>query len=336
MSSAKIKILKSITFVLISYLLFVAIYLTIELTRPLNIKETIEFYIPKGSSFSTIGKILKEKGIISSELIFKITGRIMGIERKARAGYYLITPDMDLLDLLRKLLEGKIIEYTFTVIEGDSIFDIAEKLSKINPDYGEKLITLNNDRNFLKSLNIDSPSLEGYLFPATYTIPKGMEIEDIVTMMVKKFWSVFDQNLREKTQKLGLTINEVITLASIIEKEAKIEEEKPLISAVYHNRLRLGMPLQADPTAIYGVKRFKEGVKKKDLLNKTPYNTYIIKGLPPGPIASPSLSSIKAALNPAKVPYLYFVARGDGSHIFSETYSQHLASINEIRGSKID
>lgn len=336
MSSAKIKIFKSITFVLISYLLFVAIYLTIELTRPLNIKETTEFYIPKGSSFSTIGTILKEKGIISSELIFKITGRIMGIERKARAGYYLITPDMDLLDLLRKLLEGKIIEYTFTVIEGDSVFDIAEKLSKINPDYEEKLIALNNDRNFLKSLNIDSPSLEGYLFPATYTIPKGMEIEDIVTMMVKKFWSVFDQNLREKTQKLGWTINEVVTLASIIEKEAKIEEEKPLISAVYHNRLRIGMPLQADPTAIYGVKRFKEGVKKKDLLNKTPYNTYIIKGLPPGPIASPSLSSIKAALNPAKVPYLYFVARGDGSHIFSETYSQHLASINEIRGSKID
>lgn len=336
MSSAKIKILKPITFVLISYLIFIAIYLTIELTRPLNIKETTEFYIPKGSSFSTIGTILKEKGIINSELIFKITGRIMGIEKKARAGYYLITPDMDLLDLLRKLLEGKIIEYTFTVIEGDSVFDIAEKLSKINPEYGEKLLILNIDKNFIESLKIDSPSLEGYLFPATYTIPKGMDIEDIVTMMVKKFWSVFDQNLREKTQKLGWTINQVVTLASIIEKEAKIEEEKPLISAVYHNRLRLGMPLQADPTAIYGVKRFKEGVKKKDLLNKTPYNTYIIKGLPPGPIASPSLSSIKAALNPAKVNYLYFVARGDGSHIFSETYSQHLASINEIRGSKID
>lgn len=336
MSPLQKKILRSLAIVFTLYFIFIAVYLVIEITRPLNIRETTEFYIPKGVSFSTIGSILKEKGIIRSELVFKLVGKIMGIERKARAGYYIITADMNLLDLLRKLLEGRIVEYTFTVIEGDSIIEIAERLSKLNPEYGEKLLMLSKDKDFLKSFNIDAPSLEGYLFPATYTIPKGMDIEDVIAMMVRKFWSVFDHSLRDRAQKLGWTVNEVVTLASIIEKEAKIEYEKPLISAVYHNRLKLGMPLQADPTAIYGVKRFREGVKKKDLLNRTPYNTYIIRGLPPGPIASPSLSSIRAALYPAKVPYLYFVAKGDGSHVFSETYSQHLASIREIRGNKND
>lgn len=329
-------ILKSLLLILISYIIFLSLYITIELTKPLKVDDNTEVFIPKGSSFSTITSIFKERGIISDELLFKIAGRVLGIEKRARAGYYLITPDMDMLDLLKKLLEGRVLDYFFTVVEGDSIYEIAEKLSKLNPDYGVKLLILNEDKNFIKSLNLESPSLEGYLFPATYTIPKGIGIDEIVTMMVKKFWSVYDENLRNKTKDLGWTVNQVVTLASIIEKEAKFEEEKPLISAVYHNRLKIGMPLQADPTAIYGIKRFREGVRKKDLANKTKYNTYIIKGLPPGPIASPSLSSIKAALNPAKVPYLYFVARGDGSHEFSVSYDRHIAAINEIKGNKND
>ncbi|MCX7987886.1 MAG: endolytic transglycosylase MltG, partial [Thermodesulfovibrio sp.] len=257
-----------------------------------------------------------------------------GIEKRARAGYYLITKEMSLLEILEKLLRGKIIEYTLTIVEGDSLFEIADKLSKINPDFGSQLLELSDDKDLLKTLNIDAPSLEGYLFPATYNIPKGMDLKEIILMMVKKFWSVYDENLIEKTKKIGWTVNKVVTLASIIEKEAKIQEEKPLISAVYHNRLKIGMPLQADPTAIYGVKRFKEGVKKRDLSNKTPYNTYVIRGLPPGPIASPSLSSIKAALSPANVPYLYFVAKGDGSHEFSSTYDRHISAINQIRSNR--
>lgn len=327
---------KAFSLVLIIYFIFFSFYLTIELIKPIKIKEDIEVYIPKGVSFSEIASTFKEKGIIRNELIFKVIGRILGVERKARAGYYLINRDISLFELLKKLLDGKIIEYTLTVIEGDSIFEIAEKLSKINPSIGEEFLELTKNQNLLKTFNIHAPSLEGYLFPATYNIPKGMETKEIINMMVKKFWSVYDQSLLEKTKKIGWTINQVITLASIIEKEAKIEEEKPIISAVYHNRLRIGMPLQADPTAIYGIKRYKEGVTKKDLSNKSPYNTYIIKGLPPGPIASPSLSSINAALNPAKVPYLYFVAKGDGSHEFSSTYDRHLAAINEIRGNKFE
>jgi len=328
------KLWKAFLVVFLSYLAFLSLYVTIELTKPFKLKQDTEVFIPQGSSFSTIASILKGKNIIGDETIFKITGRLLGVEKKARAGYYLITKDMNLLELFKKLLEGRIIDYTITIVEGDSLFEIAEKLSKLNPDYGEKLFKLSKDKEFLKTLNIDSPSLEGYLYPATYSIPKGMDIEEIISIMVKKFWSIYDEKLQEKTKKMGWTVNQVVTLASIIEKEAKLEEEKPLISAVYHNRLKIGMPLQADPTAIYGIKRYKEGVTKKDLLNRTPYNTYIIKGLPPGPIASPSLSSINAALNPAKVPYLYFVAKGDGSHEFSANYNHHLSAINEIRGIK--
>ncbi len=318
------------------YFLFFTIYITIELTKPINISEDTEVYIPKGTSFSSIARIFKEKGIIRNETIFIIMGRIYGIEKKARAGYYLFTKEETLLDVIKKLLQGKITEYTITVVEGDSLYEIADKLSKINPDFKNQLFQLAYDKTFLSSLKINAPSLEGYLFPDTYNIPKGLELEEIVRVMVKRFWDVYDSKLMEKTKKIGWTVNEVITLASIIEKEAKVDEEKPLISAVYHNRLKLGMPLQADPTAIYGIKRYKDGVTKKDLKNRSPYNTYLIKGLPPGPIASPGLKSILAALNPAKASYLYFVSRGDGTHEFSSDYKTHISAINQIRGNRVD
>jgi len=327
---------KAVGIVFLIYFLFLTLYVTIELTKPINISEDTEVYIPKGASFSYIAKIFKEKGIIRNETVFIIIGRIYGIERKARAGYYLFKKEMTVLDVIKKLLEGKITEYTVTIIEGDSLYEIANKLGSINSDFKNQLFTLAYDRDFLNSLKIDAPSLEGYLFPDTYNIPKGLELEEIVKLMVKRFWEVYDSKLIEKTKKIGWTINKVVTLASIIEKEAKLDEEKPLISAVYHNRLKIGMPLQADPTAIYGIKRYKDGVTKKDLKNKSPYNTYLVKGLPPGPIASPGLKSILAALSPAKVSYLYFVSRGDGSHEFSVDYKTHVSVINQLKGNKID
>lgn len=330
------KLWKAVAIVFFAYFLFFALYITIELTKPINVSEDTEVYIPKGTSFSSIAKIFKEKGIIKNETIFILIGRIYGIEKKARAGYYLFTKEMTVLDVIKKLLQGKILEYTVTVVEGDSLYEIADKLSKINPDFKNQLFELAYDKAFLKSLKIDAPSLEGYLFPDTYNVPKGLELEEIVKLMVKRFWEVYDSKLIEKTKKMGWTVNQVVTLASIIEKEAKVDEEKPLISAVYHNRLKLGMPLQADPTAIYGIKRYKDGVTKKDLKNRSPYNTYVIKGLPPGPIASPGLKSIIAAVNPAKVSYLYFVSRGDGTHEFSNDYKTHVSAINQIRGNRVD
>lgn len=328
------KLWKALAVVFISYLLFIGLYLTIELTKPVNIHEETEIYIPKGASFSSIAKIFKKKGIIRNENFFILIGRIYGIDRKAKAGYYLFTKDMIMLDVIKRLLEGKILEYTITIVEGDSLYEIAEKLTKINPDFKNRLFELAYDKQFLESLKIKAPSLEGYLFPDTYNVSKGLELEEIIKLMVRRFWEVFDESLIEKTKKMGWTVNKVVTLSSIIEKEAKLDEEKPLISAVYHNRLKLGMPLQADPTAIYGVKRYKEGVTKKDLKNRTPYNTYIIKGLPAGPIACPGLKSILAAVSPAEAPYLYFVSRGDGTHEFSTDFKSHTSAIKKIRSNK--
>jgi len=183
------------------------------------------------------------------------------------------------------------------------------------------------DRKFLDSLDIDAPSLEGYLYPDTYRLPKGIEPEEIFTIMVQRMREKFDESLRRRAEELGMTENEVLTLASIIEKEAMYEREMPLISAVYHNRLKRGMKLQADPTVLYGVRDKDRRIRYIDLKRSTPYNTYVIEGLPPGPIASPSIESIRAALYPADVDFLFFVSKNDGTHYFSRTGQEHRRAV---------
>ncbi len=199
----------------------------------------------------------------------------------------------------------------------------------------EDFLDLSKDGDFLKSFNIAAPSFEGYLYPETYKIPKGMDPQEAVGMMINKMREKFSDKLRERAKEIGLSERDALTLASIVEKEAVTDEERPLISAVYHNRLKKGMLLQADPTSIYGVKSSREKITYNDLLRKTPYNTYVIKGLPPGPIASPGIKSITAALYPAKVPYLYFVSNNDGTHHFSVSAAEHLAAVKEYRQKKL-
>lgn len=191
-----------------------------------------------------------------------------------------------------------------------------------------------SDKDFLSSYNIDSPTSEGYLFPDTYKIPKGMDPEDALSMMINKMREKYSDRLKTRASELGLSENQVLTLASIIEKEAVTDEDRPLISAVYHNRLKKKMLLQADPTAIYGIKSSKEKITSDDLKRKTKYNTYMIKGLPPGPIASPGLKSITAALYPANVPYIYFVSNNDSTHHFSVTAAEHEAAVKRYREKK--
>jgi UPF0755 protein len=241
---------------------------------------------------------------------------------------------MSLLDLLKVLRKGQIIEYEITIVEGDSLREIAEKLSEKGIADKEKFQGLSSNRDFLASYTIDAPSLEGYLFPDTYKIPKGMDPEDAVGIMINKMREKYSDKLKDRASEIGLSEREVITLASIIEKEAVTDEERPLISAVYHNRLRKKIRLQADPTAIYGIKSSKEKITSDDLKRKTPYNTYVIKGLPPGPIASPGIKSIMAALFPADVPYIYFVSNNDGTHQFSVTMNEHQAAVQEYREKK--
>lgn len=317
-------------------LLLCVLYFAVQLVIPLPIgNKSIEVRIPKGSTFRQAADIFAREQVLRNKTVFLVIGRLTGIDRKIRAGYYSLYSSMDLLDLLSVLRKGQIIEYEVTVVEGDSLREIAGKLSEKNIVSTEDFLALSKDGDFLRSFNIAAPSFEGYLYPETYKIPKGMDPQEAVGMMINKMREKFSDKLRERAKETGLSEREALTLASIVEKEAVTDEERPLISAVYHNRLKKRMLLQADPTSIYGVKSSREKITYNDLLRKTTYNTYVIKGLPPGPIASPGIKSITAALYPAKADYLFFVSNNDGTHHFSVSAAEHLAAVREYRQKKL-
>ncbi len=326
---------KHLLFITVGILFLIWASIIIELLIPLPLgKKYIEIEIPKGATFRNVAEIFDKENILRDKNLFLFIGRVTGLDRKIRAGYYSISSSMNLLDLLSVLKKGQIIEYEVTIIEGDSLREIAEKLSKKGIVKEEDFWQLSKDKDFLNLYEIDAPSFEGYLFPDTYKIPKGMGPEDAIGMMINKMRDKFAEQFLIRAEELNLTEREVLTLASIIEKEAVTDEERPLISAVYHNRLKKGMRLQADPTTVYGIKSSKEKITASDLRRKTPYNTYSVKGLPPGPIASPGIKSIVAALYPAKVPYLYFVSNNDGTHHFSVTAEEHNAAVQAYREKK--
>jgi len=271
----------------------------------------IEIEIPKGATFRQAADILYNEKLIRDKKIFILLGRLTGSDRKIRAGFYSIWKSMSPLDIFRIIKKGRIVVYEVKILEGDSVLEIADAFEKAGVSTKKDFLELSKDPDILYSYDIESPSMEGYLFPDTYLIPKGIDEEEAVGIMIDKMREKYSGKLLSRTKELGMTENQVLTLASIIEKEAVADEERPLISAVYHNRLKKKMPLQADPTSIYGIKSSKERITLNDLKRKTPYNTYTIKGLPPGPIASPSLRSIIAALYPADVPYIFFAASND-------------------------
>jgi UPF0755 protein len=326
---------KNILFALIGVVLSGSFYVAAQLLMPLPMgNKNIEVRVPKGSSFRQTVEIFSKEGLIRDKNLFLFIGRISRIDRKIRAGYYSIYRTMNSLDLLKVLRRGQIIEYEVTVVEGDSLREVGEKLSEKGIADNESFRRLSSDKDFLSSYRIDAPSLEGYLFPDTYKIPKGMDPSEAIGMMINEMREKFSEKLRTKAAEIGLSEREVLTLASIVEKEAVTDDERPLISAVYHNRLKKRIPLQADPTAIYGIKSSKEKITSEDIRRKTPYNTYTIKGLPPGPIASPGAKSIIAALYPAKVPYIYFVSNNDGTHHFSVSAEEHQSAVKEYREKK--
>jgi len=323
---------KNIAVILICLVFLYFMYVFIEFIVPLPTgTKTSEIHIPKGATFRQAVEILAKENLIRDKNIFLFIGRLTGLDRRIRAGYYSITGATNPLDILLLLKSGQIIEYAITIVEGDSLLEIGEKLSSKNIVDKETFIKLTKNKDFLKAYDIAAPSIEGYIFPATYQLPKGIEPENALGMMINTLRDKYSEKLKARAEELGFTEREVLTLASIIEKEAAIDSERPIISAVYHNRLKKRMQLQADPTAIYGIKSSKERITLKDLKRKTFYNTYIIKGLPPGPIASPSLKSITAALYPAAVPYLYFVSNNDGTHQFSVTEEEHFEAVKQYR-----
>ncbi len=306
-------------------------YVLIQFLVPVRLNEAVEVHIKRGMSFREAVTALSAKGLVRDGNLFLFLGRISGLHKRLIPGYYSFLGGVSAWDVFGALRSGRVAMSTVTIVEGDCLFEIRKKLLGGGVMTEGEFEGLVKKEEFLKGLYISAPSLEGYLFPDTYSFPKGLEPDMVFGLMVKRLREVFGEGLRRRADALGLSEREVLTLASIIEKEAFMDEERPLVSAVYHNRLKRGMPLQADPTAVYGIKPQSEGITKNDLKAKTLYNTYIIKGLPPGPIASPGLKSIKAALYPADVPFFYFVSNYNGTHVFSATADEHLRAVGESR-----
>lgn len=296
-----------------------------QLVLPPSLKGEIrEVTIPSGTTFRGAVAILSGAGVLRSPALFSLMAHIKGVTRRVQAGVYALSTAMPPHVILQKIISGDVLKYRVTIPEGYTVRQIAWSLAEqgVIAD-AEGFVSLATSPALASSFGVRGKGLEGYLFPDTYIFPKGARAEDIIQAMVKRFKEVYTPEFSQRAAALGMTDHEVVILASIIEKETGIPEERPLISAVFHNRLRRGIPLCSDPTVIYGIPAFNGNLTRRDLKRPTPYNTYIKKGLPPGPIANPGRSSLTAALYPAPVSYLYFVSRNDGSHQFSTTLKAH-------------
>jgi UPF0755 protein len=273
--------------------------------------------IPSGTNAKEIVHILEKNEIIrKNNYLFIILIKLSKLEDKLKFGEYNLSPSLNMLQILNKLARGEIVVYKITIPEGYTSIQIAELLDK--KEIVEK-------ESFLKLVKYGEKSWEGYLFPDTYEVPKKYGAENMFKLMLSNFEQVaVDNKLINKAEQTGFTMDEIITLASIIEKEAKFAEEKRQISSVFHNRLKSGMKLQSCATIQYILGKPKEKLEESDLEIESPYNTYLYKGLPPGPICNPGIDSIIAALEPANEDYLYFVLGDNGRHIFSKTYEEHL------------
>lgn len=288
---------------------------------------------PAGSSVRKLAAEMESAGIIRSSWHFVLLTRLRGKANQLKAGDYSLHDGMTPAFILNKLVAGDVDYRKFSLPEGYSIFQAAELLEQKGYFEKDAFLEKCRDRALLARLGIAERSVEGYLFPATYNLSKSGTEEQLISQMVAQFEKKYAELTAAADTGIGLSRRELVTLASVIEKEAVSPEEKPLISSVFHNRLRIGMPLQSDPTAVYGVRAFSGKVTKTDIKRSSPYNTYLNRGLPPGPIGNPGFEALKAAQAPAKTGYLYFVARQDGTHQFSRTLDEHNQAVRKyLRG----
>jgi len=295
---------------------------------------TILVDIPTGSSFLKVTEILNQAGLIKHRVFFYSLSIMKRATRSIRAGEYEFNTSLTPAAMIDKLLRGEIKNYKVVIPEDFSMQEIAARLDDFKLIDKEVFFELASDEDFLESLNIKADSIEGYLFPDTYDFDRSMSTRQIMKIMVSQFWKKVTPEMIKGAGKLGFNTHQFVTFASIIGKESGDDAEKPMISAVFHNRLRKKIRLQSDPTAVYDLENFNGKVLRSHLRRKSPYNTYIIRGLPPGPIANPGIESLKATLNPAKVNYLYFVSKKDGSHYFSSSLDMHNQAASEYRNIK--
>lgn len=298
-------------------------------------EENIVYEVKRGTTLSSLTADLQELGMVRDPAIFQLTLKIHRVGARLKAGEYALRKNMSPAELVEVLTSGKSVGRLFRVSEGLNMFEIAELFEAQGFGTRAEFLKVVRDPEVAqKLLGQKLPSLEGYLFPETYSVTKFMKTEAIVAKMVRHFLQVYEP-LAPQAKSMGWSRHQVATLASIIEKETGAPEERPLISSVFHNRLQKRMRLQTDPTIIYGKAlqsgRVEISITRKDLTEPHPYNTYTIPALPPGPIANPGAKALEAALNPEESDFLYFVSRNDGTHIFSKDYSAHKAAVDDFQ-----
>jgi UPF0755 protein len=292
---------------------------------PMPMREggNLQVLIPPQTSLAGIEKILAENGVIPPGRGFYYLARVSRLSQRLQAGEYLFTPGQTPYQILRALAAGSTVRWSVTIPEGASIYQLADILAAGGWGERELFLNLARDPEILARYGVQAASLEGYLFPDTYQLVRGQNPREIIGLMVERGNQVRQELGDLSDNPLGLSSHEVLTLASIVEKETAAPEERPLIAQVFLNRLRQRMRLQTDPTVIYGLADFNGNLTRKDLKTPTPYNTYLINGLPPGPIANPGRAAITAVLHPASESYLYFVSKNDGTHYFSRDLAEH-------------
>jgi UPF0755 protein len=291
--------------------------------------------IPRGASFADAADSLSKANLVGWRKMFRVYARLTGGDRKIKPGTYLLRHGTPWSDIVSALHGGHGLVNTITIPEGFTTAQITPLLAKTLKVPVDSVNAAVRDTALLARLDVPTPTLEGYLFPDTYAFPIGTTARQAVQEMVYDFERRWKPEWDAKASALQINRNDLVTMASIVEREARLPEERPVIAAVYYNRLRKGMLLQADPTVQYALGHHVGRVLYKDLTVESPYNTYVHKGLPPGPVASPGVASLDAAANPANVPYLYFVASRDGHHEFRMTLDEHANAIREVRAAKV-
>jgi len=302
---------------------------------PANVTRNFEqrhVLIPRGAKIDAIAEILHQEGLIGNKKLFVLSARIMGYDRNLKAGQFTIPVGSSTYRILRQLAKGMSAGDMVTIPEGlrvDQIAEILHKGAKIDP---VRFMALANDSAFMHSIGVPADRVEGYLYPDTYPFYPLLTPQEVMRVMVERSLKVFGEEMALPDAKMGLTLHQLVTLASVVEAEAQVPSERPRIAAVFYNRLNQGMMLQSDPTVLYALGEWRGRVFYKDLDVKSPYNTYRNRGLPPGPICNPGRGAVHAVLFPnADSTELYFVARGDGTHIFTKSWEDHLRAIAMVR-----
>ncbi len=291
----------------------------------------VSFEIEPGDSLGHVANELEEDGLIRNARVMRWFAKAEKLSSQIKVGEYELSAGQSTPEILETLARGRVRTHAVVIPEGQRAVEIADRLAEAGLVDRDAFLAVVFDPDIPEEFGVEGPSLEGYLFPDTYRFARGLPAKRVAKAMVDEFLSVYE-SLDHDESEGGLSMREHVTLASIVEKETGAAEERPLIAAVFLNRLKRGMRLETDPTVIYGIEDFDGNLRRVHLQDEeNPYNTYRIRGLPPGPIANPGREALRAVLEPADSPYLYFVSRNDGTHVFSKTYVEHDAAVDRFQ-----